>query len=240
MSKSLRLTEPERQKVASLTADMVRERCREDRKFLGSIVTEYVGEAQLAKDAVLDRCQQDPAYLDDVVNHYLAGQSASAQVQLLTQNFGLSGVVARLGFNPFDPARETAYRHSTRFINSRSQMVVLLVGLAVIALMGLFPPWVKRDWRTQWGVLLPHSQVVHSEFAGYHFAFAEMPGPPSFSSWEGQREHTTYNWHVWLLLVQWLVWSLVVAGLCMALRDRKIFEQRIAEFGTKSDDQERV
>jgi hypothetical protein len=235
MNRSLHLTEAERQKIGSLASDVVRERCRKDSQFLLSIVAKYVGEAQLAQEAVLEQCKNDPEHLGAVVNDYLSGQNAFAQVRLLEDCLGQSGVVGRLGFDPFDPERERAYKRASRFVNNERQMAVLLLGVVVMALMCLFPPWKKNDWRTQWAFLIWSSHVENSEFAGYHFAFAEMPGPPSFSALDGQQRHTTYSWHVGLLLLQWLIWSLVIAGLCIALRDRKTFEQRLAEVVTKSD-----
>jgi hypothetical protein len=225
MNGGVYLTEAERKKIASLTSDVVRQRCREDPTFLGSIVASYVGEAQLAQEAVLERCKNDLEHRDAVVNHYLSGQSASRQVELLHQTLGVPGVVAQLGFNPFQAERKTAYDQSRRFVNSRPQRVVLLLGLVGFTVMALFPPWLKRDWQTQW-LLFPVNHVINSEFAGYHFAFATMPGPASFDP-SSNRDRTTYNWHVGLLVWQWFVWAVLIAILCVALRDRRTFEQRV-------------
>jgi len=229
MNSGMYLTEAEREKVASLASEVVRQRCREDQTFLGSIVASYTGEAQLAQEALLERCKNDLEHRDTVVNHYLSGQSAPRQVELLQRTLGVSGVVVQLGFNPFQAERKTAYEQSRRFVNSRPQRKVLLLGLVGFAVMALFPPWLKRDWVTEWVFLFPASRVVDSEFAGYHFAFATMPGPASFSSWSDAGWRTTYNWHFGLLVSQWFVWALPIAALCVAQRDRRTFEQRVTE-----------
>src|SRR5262249_36287219 len=111
---------------------------------------------------------------------------------------GQSGVVERLGFNPFDPERDTAYNRARRLVNTGRQQVVLLLGIIGLVVMALFPPWKKNDWVMEWAFIIPSSRVVNSKFVGYHFAFAEMPGPDSFSSWHSlEREHTTYVTGMW-------------------------------------------
>lgn len=236
MNRSIRVTEAERQKIASLASDVIRERCRKDSQFLVSIVAKYVGEAELAQRAVLEQCKKDPEHLGAVVNDYLSGQSASVQVGLLDDCLGQSGVVGCLGFNPFDPERERAYKRASSFVNNKRQVAVLLLGVMGLALMGLFPPWKKNIWKTEWAFLIWSSHVEHSEFVGYHFAFAKMPGPSSYSALSPPPGNTTYNWALGLLLAQWLVWSLVIVALCIALRDRKPFEEHLAELGAQKED----
>jgi hypothetical protein len=208
-----------------LTFQVVRQRCREDGTFLASVVAGYVGEAQLAQDAVLERCKTDPEHLDAVVDHYLSSRSGAARVEMLRSCLGPSAVAERLGFDPFDPDRDTAYRLSRRLFNSPAQIGVLVLGLVVFALICLFPPWLRQNWQTVWLLIIPTRQIVSSEFAGFHFAFARMP----------ETDSTTYAVDVWLLLFEWLLWFFVIVGLCMVLRDRRTVEQRLARLAKRRE-----
>jgi hypothetical protein len=57
-------------------------------------------------------------------------------------------------------------------MHNERQMAVLVLGVVVLALMCLFPPWKKNDWRTQWAFVFWSSQSPSYEIIrrdGSHF-----------------------------------------------------------------------
>jgi hypothetical protein len=97
---------------------------------------------------------------------------------------------------------------------NKKQKVVLLVGVAIIVLMGLIPPWYYHVVRTE------DQRIAFEGEGGYAFLFS----PPSFSlkssshyPFEDPRAISRIN--LSRLLVQWAVVAIATAGIVLVLKD---------------------
>ena len=95
------------------------------------------------------------------------------------------------------------------------QKVVIWIGLALIAQIGLYPPWIQEynDGENRLG---PTASV--------HYWIFSPPGPPAWV-WNGgsQKAQTAFLWSSHLdvarLLAEWGAVILVFGGLAWTLRD---------------------
>src|SRR5262249_15476812 len=150
------VTERELREIEDLAGELITQRCHEDRKFLRRLVRAYLGEAEAAEDAVLERCAGDSAYLESVVKNYLNSLDEHELLNTLRASAGVSTIIERLKFDPFDPRRREAYRLAHSFINRRSQGIVLGIGVGAFFLLCLFPPiqevrWQREEWKWSLG-----------------------------------------------------------------------------------------
>lgn len=92
---------------------------------------------------------------------------------------------------------------------NQKQKICMWIGIAVIVLMGLYPPWILKDT----------SDVSKAE--GSRFGFL-VPQLPYFDS-EGMvwQESYAYQIHVVQLLIQWFMVAVVTGGLIVTFADKK-------------------
>ena len=90
------------------------------------------------------------------------------------------------------------------------QKVCIWIGIVAFVMMGIFPPWVYR-------VDIIRGQVEAS--AGYSF-LASPPEPKEPWNWSSRR--TTVRIDFTRLLIQWTMVMVLLGGLVLTLRERKI------------------
>jgi hypothetical protein len=90
------------------------------------------------------------------------------------------------------------------------QTIVLWIGLAVILLMGIFPPWVRT-----FSVKASYSE----KNAGYKFILTPPQPVPEESGFG--HDFFGIKLDVCRLCVQWVVVSVVTGGLILTFRDKK-------------------
>ena len=244
MLKAHFVTERELSEIATLANEVTCARCRKEKKFLRHLVQAYLGDAEAAEEAVLERCDRDPAYLESVVKNYVASLDEHELLGVLRASAGVSVVVERLGFNPFDDRRRESHRLAHRFINCRNQWIVLAIGVGAFCLMCLFPPWQMVRWQRQaWdpcrsgGPCPEPDKKVEVRFIGYRFAFADAPieaagAPQGPEVRENDWTYITYRWYWEMQLLQWLGLFVAVILMGALLRDSRSFEERIAALET--------
>lgn len=87
---------------------------------------------------------------------------------------------------------------------TRNQKIVILIGIGLVVLMGLFPPWVKVE-------LIPLINFEKETYAGYHLIIK----PPSS---EGI---AYFRLDFVRLQVQWGCVIIMVGGFLLVLKDKE-------------------
>jgi hypothetical protein len=96
---------------------------------------------------------------------------------------------------------------------NRKQKVVFLVGVGIIVMMGLIPPWYYHSVFTE-------EQRIACEINGdYGFLFSP-PQPPS-DLVRFKAKYTLILIDYSRLLVQWAVVAIATAGIVLVLKDRR-------------------
>ncbi len=91
------------------------------------------------------------------------------------------------------------------------QKVCIWIGIASFVLMGLLPPWVYRF----------DSDVVRME-ASAGYSFLTSPPAPKEGYYAEQGDFITVRIDVTRLLIQWAMVVVLVGGLFVTLRERRI------------------
>ncbi|MHC4075741.1 MAG: hypothetical protein ACYSRZ_04930 [Planctomycetota bacterium] len=92
---------------------------------------------------------------------------------------------------------------------NKTQLLVMWVGIAIVVLMGIFPPWVVID-------------ETNPFYVGYSFMFL----PPDAGTWLSKHRHFKPKEYVGVidftrLLTQWLMVAVIVGGLIITFKDKK-------------------
>jgi len=226
----LRFTHTEFQRIVALATKMLYERCKTDKDSLCSFLWERLCLAPLESEPIHDRCQQDAAYLHSLVADYVNRLDEQGLRALLADLRVGTAIADQLGFDPFDPKREDAFRRAQRIFNPR-QGLALAAGVLVCLVMGSFPPWVEQTWEKHRGLLLvipmSDTKLVEEKFHGYGFLFSPRPESPrvqvrrpSGMDW-GTYRYTRYRLDHRTLLGQWLLVALATTVAVVLLRDKK-------------------
>jgi len=95
---------------------------------------------------------------------------------------------------------------------NRKQQIVLLIGLAVILLMGLFPPW--RGF-------VKTTVPVYEQNAGYAFLFNPPEKGRLANGYEPEFPYREPNINFSFLATQWCIVAALTAFVAVWLHDRK-------------------
>ena len=92
---------------------------------------------------------------------------------------------------------------------NKNRKNVILVGISLIVLMGLFPPWISGTYTTSNN----NPRFFEESAGGYHFIFA----PPA--KWVGLKTTWVYRLDYSRLFLQWLLIVAVSGGLIFLFRE---------------------
>jgi len=97
---------------------------------------------------------------------------------------------------------------------NKKQIIILWIGIAVIVLMGLFPPWLVEGHRVEyWSIFAPPS---HLRPVYPHDLLDEVAGTPRYESSRLNAEIVTDY-----LFAQWLMVTAITVGLIITFQDRR-------------------
>lgn len=109
-------------------------------------------------------------------------------------------------------------------MNSK-QKIVVWIGLALIVLMGIYPPWVVRLHRTAAFMI---ERPIHNRgfiFDPPNAELADVAADLRWDEWDSSLSNTVLRMGLHLdsarLAVEWITVVLVVAGLLLCLTDKK-------------------
>jgi hypothetical protein len=225
-----RFTAAEFERVKSLATNATWEECRADDDYLLSMIRIRLGIRGPKAQLVFDRARKDPDHLDWLIQDHMDGLCETRVLDLLPRNRSGAQLAEDLGFDPFDPRRERAYRGASRFWNGKRQLV-LAAGIVALLLTVLYPPWAKVTREDSPGHSpLGNSPRVSREFIGYHYLiWRDKPLPPPRNRTDLRYPPVVYDYDLGILGLEWLGVSALVTVTCLVLRNKEYRPEAFAQ-----------
>lgn len=149
MPRSSLFTDRESKSIAALATVSACDHYRTDPPSLRSFLRERLRLSPVESEPVYVRCQNDAAYLQALVVDYIGRLQEMALLAYLAEQRPRTEIAERLGFDPFDPRRQEAYRRAHRPFNTMQGAALAggsLLGLLLTLVLARFVPRIEQTW----------------------------------------------------------------------------------------------
>jgi len=121
-----------------------------------------------------------------------------------------------------------------REIMNKKQKIWIWVGITIIVLMGLFPPWVVKQVipKGDWNIITLRKYIFILKAPYFHYKALPPPPPKSHPKYaeaymgiEPEFNHAEQI-DITRLLIQWFIVALITGGLIVTFKDKKLKDEQ--------------